>query len=109
LARYGIRQCADLPVDVLSGGQRARLQILGLELRRDNLLLLDEPTDNLDLDSAEALQDALDQFDGTLVTVTHDRWFMKEADRFIVFAYDCSVGEAADLDAALAMLGADER
>jgi ATPase subunit of ABC transporter with duplicated ATPase domains len=109
LARYGIRQCADLPVDVLSGGQRARLQILGLELRHDNLLLLDEPTDNLDLDSAEALQDALAQFDGTLITVTHDRWFMKDADRFVVFRYDCSVREARDLDDALAMLAADEQ
>ena len=104
LARYGIRQCADLPVDVLSGGQRARLQILGLELEHSNLLLLDEPTDNLDLDSAEALQGALEEFDGTLLTVTHDRWFMKTADRFIVFANDCSVTEVADLDAALAIL-----
>jgi ATPase subunit of ABC transporter with duplicated ATPase domains len=104
LARYGIRSTADLPVDVLSGGQRARLQILGLELRRDNLLLLDEPTDNLDLDSAEALQDALDDFDGTIITVTHDRWFMKAADRFVIFHYDCSVTEASDLDAALATL-----
>jgi ATPase subunit of ABC transporter with duplicated ATPase domains len=101
LARYGIRQTADLPVDVLSGGQRARLQILGLEMKRANLLLLDEPTDNLDLDSAESLQDALAEFDGTLITVTHDRWFMKAADRFIVFAYDCSVVEARDRDDAL--------
>ena len=105
LARYGIRQSADLPVDVLSGGQRARLQILGLEMRRANLLLLDEPTDNLDLDSAEALQDALETFDGTLITVTHDRFFMKAADRFVILGDDCSVTEVPDLDTALARLG----
>jgi ATPase subunit of ABC transporter with duplicated ATPase domains len=107
LARYGIRQCADLPFDILSGGQRARAQILALELGRANLLLLDEPTDNLDLDSAEALQDALEQFDGTLLAVTHDRWFMKGFDRFVVFRYDCSVTEAADLERALELLAAD--
>jgi ATPase subunit of ABC transporter with duplicated ATPase domains len=101
LARYGIRQCADLPFDVLSGGQRARLQILALELGRANLLLLDEPTDNLDLDSAEALQDALEQFEGTLLAVTHDRWFMRRFDRFVVFRNDCTVLEAPDLSRAL--------
>jgi ATPase subunit of ABC transporter with duplicated ATPase domains len=104
LSRYGIRQCADLPVDVLSGGQRARLQILGLELRHDNLLLLDEPTDNLDLDSAEALQDALEDFDGTLMFVTHDRFFMRTADRFLILDDDCSVSEVPDLEAALARI-----
>jgi ATPase subunit of ABC transporter with duplicated ATPase domains len=102
LARYGIRQCADLPFDVMSGGQKARLQILALELGRANLLLLDEPTDNLDLDSAEALQDALEEFEGTLLAVTHDRWFVKRFDRFLVFRDDCTVVEAADLDRALA-------
>jgi ATPase subunit of ABC transporter with duplicated ATPase domains len=44
-------------------------------------------------------------FDGTLITVTHDRWFMKAADRFLVFAYDCSVVEARDLDDALRKIG----
>jgi ATPase subunit of ABC transporter with duplicated ATPase domains len=107
LARYGIRQCADLPFDVLSGGQQARLQILALELERANLLLLDEPTDNLDLDSAEALQDALEQFNGTLLAVTHDRWFMKGFDRFVVFGDDCSVTEAADLERALELMAPD--
>ncbi len=107
LARYGIRQCADLPFDILSGGQRARVQILALELERANLLLLDEPTDNLDLDSAEALQDALEQFEGTLLAVTHDRWFMKGFDRFVVFRYDCTVTEAADLGGALELMAAD--
>src|SRR2546427_4889736 len=49
------------------------------------------------IDSAEALQDALEQFDGTLLAVTHDRWFMKGFDRFVVFRHDCSVIEAVDL------------
>jgi ATPase subunit of ABC transporter with duplicated ATPase domains len=80
------------------------LQILGLELRHDNLLLLDEPTDNLDLDSAEALQDALEDFDGTLMFVTHDRFFMRTADRFLILDDDCSVTEVPDLDAALARI-----
>lgn len=104
LARYGIRQCADLPFDVLSGGQQARLQILSLEMRRANLLLLDEPTDNLDIDSAEALQSALTEFDGTIIAVTHDRWFMRTFDRFVVFSYDCSVREVPDLDRAVKLL-----
>jgi len=107
LARYGIRQCADFPFDMLSGGQRARVQILALELQRANLLLLDEPTDNLDLDSAEALQEALEQFEGTLLAVTHDRWFMKGFDRFLVFRYDCSVTEAVNLENAIGLLDAD--
>ena len=52
------------------------------------LLLLDEPTDNLDLASAEALEDGLDAFEGTVVAVTHDRWFTRGFDRFWVFRAD---------------------
>ena len=61
LRRYGIHGCAQQPFETLSGGQQARLQILLLELAGSTLLLLDEPTDNLDLASAEALEDALEQ------------------------------------------------
>ena len=77
--------------DSLSGGQQARLQILLLELSGATLLLLDEPTDNLDLHSAEALEDALDAFEGTVLAVTHDRWFARGFDRFLVFRADGKV------------------
>ena len=98
----------DRPYETLSGGQKARLQVLGLELRGVNVLLLDEPTDNLDMASAEALEEALGDFRGTVLSVTHDRWFMR-ARSLPRLRYDCSVTEAADLDAALAMLAADEQ
>ena len=80
----------------LSGGQQARLQILLLELSGATLLLLDEPTDNLDLVSAEALEDALARFEGTVLAVTHDRWFAQSFDRFLVFGAD---GRCVETDA----------
>ncbi|HKR48821.1 MAG TPA: ABC transporter ATP-binding protein, partial [Pseudonocardiaceae bacterium] len=68
-----------------------------LELAGANLLLLDEPTDNLDLTSAEALQDALATFGGTVVTVTHDRWFAAHSfDRFLVFGTDGHLRESSE-------------
>src|SRR5699024_1097759 len=94
LARYELAGAAEQTFDSLSGGQQARLQILLLELGGATLLLLDEPTDNLDLESAEALQDALATFDGTVVAVTHDRWFVRDVDRFLVFGADASVRES---------------
>jgi ATPase subunit of ABC transporter with duplicated ATPase domains len=93
LRRYGIHGCAQQPFETLSGGQQARLQILLLELAGSTLLLLDEPTDNLDLASAEALEDALDAYLGTVVVVTHDRWFLRGFDRFLVFGRDATVRE----------------
>ena len=56
LARYGLADAARRSYDVLSGGEKARLEVLVLELEGHNLLLLDEPTDNLDIDSSEALE-----------------------------------------------------
>ena len=91
LRRYELDGCAEQPFDTLSGGQQARFQILLLERSGATLLLLDEPTDNLDLVSAEALEDGLAQFTGTVVAVTHDRWFLRGFDRFLVFGADCSV------------------
>ena len=80
----------------LSGGQQARFQVLLLELSGATLLLLDEPTDNLDVLSAESLEEALDAFDGTVVAVTHDRWFARTFDRFLVFGSDGQVYEAPE-------------
>jgi ATPase subunit of ABC transporter with duplicated ATPase domains len=91
LRRYELQACARQPFDTLSGGQQARFQILLLELSGATLLLLDEPTDNLDLVSAAALEAGLEQFEGTVVAVTHDRWFLRGFDRFAVFGDDCTV------------------
>jgi ATPase subunit of ABC transporter with duplicated ATPase domains len=105
LARYGLVEAVRRTCDTLSGGQRARLEILCLELEGHNLLLLDEPTDNLDIDSAEALETALDGFEGTIVAVSHDRAFLRQLDRFLLLAQDGSVVPLPDPDAALAALG----
>jgi ATPase subunit of ABC transporter with duplicated ATPase domains len=94
LDRYGLVAQAEQSFDSLSGGQQARLQILLLELSGVTLLLLDEPTDNLDLVSAEALEDALARFEGTVLAVTHDRWFARSFDRFLVFGADGRVYES---------------
>ena len=97
LGRYELAQCAEQSFDTLSGGQQARFQILLLELSGANLLLLDEPTDNLDLTSAEALQDALETFDGTVVAVTHDRWFAAHSfDRYLIFGADGHLRESPE-------------
>ena len=76
------------------GGQQARFQILLLELSGATLLLLDEPTDNLDVESAEALEEGLEAFEGTVLAVTHDRWFARGFDRFLVYGADGSVYES---------------
>ncbi len=88
LDRYELAKAAEQPFETLSGGQQARVQILLLELGGATLLLLDEPTDNLDIESAEALEHGLAAFDGTVVAVTHDRWFARSLDRFLVFRSD---------------------
>jgi ATPase subunit of ABC transporter with duplicated ATPase domains len=94
LDRYELARAAEQTFDSLSGGQQARFQILLLELAGATLLLLDEPTDNLDLHSAEALEQGLAAFEGTVVAVTHDRWFARSFDRFLVFGADGQVYEA---------------
>jgi ATPase subunit of ABC transporter with duplicated ATPase domains len=94
LARYELQSCALQPFGTLSGGQQARLQILLLELAGSTLLLLDEPTDNLDLASAEALQEGLESYSGTVLAASHDRWFARSFDRFLVFGSDGDVYEA---------------
>jgi ATPase subunit of ABC transporter with duplicated ATPase domains len=93
LSRYGLAAAGDQRFETLSGGQQARFQVLLLELSGATLLLLDEPTDNLDLTSAQALQDALAEFTGTVLAVTHDRWFARSFDRFLLFRADGTVSE----------------
>jgi ATPase subunit of ABC transporter with duplicated ATPase domains len=96
LDRYELAKAAEQRFESLSGGQQARLQILLLELSGATLLVLDEPTDNLDLDSAEALEQGLDSFEGTVIAVTHDRWFARGFDRFLIFGADGSVYESTE-------------
>ncbi len=94
LTRYELAGAAEQTFETLSGGQQARFQILLLELGGCTLLLLDEPTDNLDVASAEALESAIASFEGSVIAVTHDRWFMKNLDRFLVFTADGDVIES---------------
>jgi ATPase subunit of ABC transporter with duplicated ATPase domains len=96
LDRYELAKAAEQRFESLSGGQQARLQILLLELSGATLLVLDEPTDNLDLESAEALEQGLDSFEGTVIAVTHDRWFARSFDRFLIFGADGSVYESTE-------------
>jgi ATPase subunit of ABC transporter with duplicated ATPase domains len=91
LDRYELAHAAEQTFETLSGGQQARLQILLLELGGATLLLLDEPTDNLDLESAEALEEGLAAYEGTVLAVTHDRWFARGMDRFLIFGADGDV------------------
>ena len=94
LDRYELAHASEQRFESLSGGQQARFQILLLELSGATLLLLDEPTDNLDVQSAEALEDGLEAFEGTVVAVTHDRWFARGFDRFLVYGADGDVYES---------------
>ena len=88
LDRYELVGHGDQDFATLSGGQQARFLILLLEIGGATLLLLDEPTDNLDVHSADALERGLDEFEGTVIAVTHDRWFARRFNRFVIVAED---------------------
>jgi ATPase subunit of ABC transporter with duplicated ATPase domains len=96
LGRYELAGAGDRRFGVLSGGQQARFLVLLLELSGATLLLLDEPTDNLDLASAEALQEGLAGYAGTVLAVTHDRWFARWFDRFLLIRADGEVLETPE-------------
>jgi ATPase subunit of ABC transporter with duplicated ATPase domains len=98
LGRYDLAGQGDQVFGSLSGGQQARFLVLLLECGGATLLLLDEPTDNLDLASAEALEEGLRGFEGTVVAVTHDRWFARSFDRFLCFRGDGEVVELPEPD-----------
>ncbi len=104
LARYGLAANARQEYETLSGGQQARLEILLLELDGVNLLLLDEPTDNLDIASCEALEAALDGFKGAVIAVSHDRAFLRTLDRFLHVGEDGNVYAITDGDVAIGAL-----
>ncbi|GAB2924285.1 ATP-binding cassette domain-containing protein [Micromonospora polyrhachis] len=96
LSRYELAGQGDQRFGSLSGGQQARFLVLLLELSGATLLLLDEPTDNLDLASAESLEEGLRAFEGTVIAVTHDRWFTRSFDRFVLFQGDGEVVETPE-------------
>ncbi|GIH12198.1 ABC-F family ATP-binding cassette domain-containing protein [Rugosimonospora africana] len=96
LGRYELAGQGDQLFGTLSGGQQARFLVLLLECDGATLLLLDEPTDNLDLASAEALEEGLRGYEGTVVAVTHDRWFTRSFDRFLLFQGDGEVVETPE-------------
>ena len=105
-------------VAMLSGGERARLLLAKLSMQNDNFLILDEPTNHLDIDSKEVLEDALIDFDGTLLFVSHDRYFInrvatkvleisEEGSTLYLGDYDYYLEKKAELEE-LARLKAEE-
>ena len=72
------KEMVSTPLKKLSGGERARIAMLKLLLEDNNMLLLDEPTNHLDTDAKEALEETLKNYDGSILTVSHDRWFLDQ-------------------------------
>ncbi len=87
------------PISTLSGGERGRVALAKLMLRKDNVLLLDEPTNHLDMDSREVLENALEDFTGTILTVSHDRYFINRvANKVIEMSADGVIEFAGNYD-----------
>ena len=101
LGRYGLARHDRHRYTELSGGQKARVQLMFLERREPNLLFLDEPTDNLDLESIEVIERVLKDLDATQIAITHDREFTRIFDRWIIFDKDGLVGEVLDRELAV--------
>jgi len=74
--QFSYQKAHEQTVGSLSGGERSRLQMALLMLEEPNFLLLDEPTNNIDIQSAEVLEQALDSFNGTILVISHDRYFL---------------------------------
>ncbi len=96
LGRYGLADRSRHKLSQLSGGQKARVQLLLLERDDPNVMLLDEPTDNLDLESVQVIEEVLYDLEATQVAITHDGWFTRIFNRFIIFDKDGLVGEVPD-------------
>ncbi|MDO5461692.1 MAG: ABC-F family ATP-binding cassette domain-containing protein [Bacteroidales bacterium] len=86
-------EASDKPVKVLSGGERSRLAMIRLLLRQMNLLILDEPTNHLDMQSKDILKEAIRDFDGTVIVVSHDREFL---DGLVTKVYEFGDGKVLE-------------
>jgi ATP-binding cassette subfamily F protein 3 len=96
------------PLGLLSGGERARVRLAQLLLDKPNVLVLDEPTNHLDIPSREALEGALGSFDGTILCVSHDRYFLdRSVSRLLVLRPPEMIDFAANYSAWIQKLAAD--
>ena len=105
LGRYGLANRTRHKLKELSGGQKARVQLLLLERDDPNVMILDEPTDNLDLESIQVIEEVLADLESTQVSITHDGWFTRIFNRFIIFDKDGLVGEVPERLRALHIVG----
>ena len=95
-------------VSTLSGGEKGRVALTELMLRKDNVLLLDEPTNHLDMDSREVLENALRDFPGTIIAVSHDRYFINRFAEKVCVLDGCEIREyLGDYDSYLAKVSRD--